>query len=155
MQYERVILDIGKTINIIINILILLFCAYSIYFIIGSTLYPIFAKSGMYYFADKLYFTFSKCCHQQPERSFWLLEYPIAICTRCYGFYIGVFTCGIIRFFRKLKPGIKYFSVILAVILCDILLNLSGINTGNFIRFIIGILMGGMFICILAQGNRN
>ena len=38
-----------------------------------------------------LYAAFASLCHQAPERSWTVLGYPLAVCTRCFGFYCGVF----------------------------------------------------------------
>ncbi len=47
---------------------------------------------------------FSPICHQIPSRSFQILGYPIAVCARCSGIYIG-FLLGTIAypFFKKLE----------------------------------------------------
>ena len=39
--------------------------------------------------AISMYAAFSSVCHQQPERCWWLLDYPLAVCVRCLGFYVG------------------------------------------------------------------
>ena len=36
-----------------------------------------------------IYAAFSSVCHQQPERCWWLLGHPLAVCVRCLGFYVG------------------------------------------------------------------
>ena len=36
-----------------------------------------------------MYAAFSSVCHQQPERCWWLLDHPLAVCVRCLGFYVG------------------------------------------------------------------
>ncbi|MBC7348531.1 MAG: DUF2085 domain-containing protein [Candidatus Aminicenantes bacterium] len=38
-----------------------------------------------------LYHLFSSVCHQRPERSFFLQGQPLAVCSRCLGFYSGFF----------------------------------------------------------------
>ena len=39
--------------------------------------------------AISIYAAFSSVCHQQPERCWWLLDHPLAVCVRCLGFYVG------------------------------------------------------------------
>lgn len=34
---------------------------------------------------------FAPLCHQMPERSFWLMGEPLAVCHRCTGIYFGLF----------------------------------------------------------------
>lgn len=37
-----------------------------------------------------VYAAFAPLCHQMAERSWTVLGYPLAVCTRCFGFYCGV-----------------------------------------------------------------
>ena len=37
-----------------------------------------------------IYAAFAPLCHQTAERSWTVLGYPLAVCTRCFGFYCGV-----------------------------------------------------------------
>lgn len=128
------------------NIIILLFCGYSLYFVLGSFLTPLFAELKIYYWADKLRWLYSHSCHQQPDRSIWLFGYPIALCARCFGFYIGVFVYAIIVVLKRIKLTLKKYIIIFSLFIIDILLNYNGVNTGNFARFSIGILMGILFV---------
>ena len=45
--------------------------------------------------ASASYFFFHQVCHQLPERSFWWNGYPISVCHRCLGLYMG-FWLGLI-----------------------------------------------------------
>ncbi|HZS51284.1 MAG TPA: DUF2085 domain-containing protein [Bryobacterales bacterium] len=51
-----------------------------------------------------VYTAFSWACHQQPLRSWSLDGRPLAICVRCFGFYLGALVGGLIghRFSRRL-----------------------------------------------------
>jgi uncharacterized membrane protein len=44
--------------------------------------------------APLLYAVFASVCHQIAERSFHLAGEPLAVCHRCFGFYVG-FTLGL------------------------------------------------------------
>ena len=44
--------------------------------------------------APVLYALFDPLCHQLPDRSFHLLDHPLAVCHRCSGLYLG-FALGI------------------------------------------------------------
>lgn len=44
--------------------------------------------------APLLYELFARVCHQLAERSFHLEGHPLAVCHRCFGFYVG-FTLGL------------------------------------------------------------
>lgn len=45
--------------------------------------------------ASLLYEFFAPVCHQIADRSFHLADHPLAVCHRCFGFYVG-FTLGLI-----------------------------------------------------------
>jgi len=127
-------------------ILLILFSLYSAYFFIGSTLAPILAHYQHYDLSAKLTSLFIYSCHQQPDRSFWLMGYPVALCCRCYGVYLATMIASIFAIFNKLKIN-KYLIIILVLISAiDLYINYGmGIrthNTGNIVRFIVGIIMG-------------
>jgi uncharacterized membrane protein len=39
--------------------------------------------------AGVAYLSFGAVCHQMPERSFYLFGFPLAVCARCTGLYVG------------------------------------------------------------------
>ncbi len=41
--------------------------------------------------SEHLYTFFSYICHQLPERSLHLADHPMAVCSRCFGVYFGLF----------------------------------------------------------------
>jgi uncharacterized membrane protein len=51
------------------------------------------ARGGL--LAPLMYEIFAPVCHQIAERSFHLAGHPLAVCHRCFGFYVG-FTLGLI-----------------------------------------------------------
>lgn len=135
------------------TIMLAAFLLYSAFFLIGSTLSPIMAHLHSYEISAKLTSLYMFSCHQQPDRCFWLLGYPIALCCRCLGFYLGVMVSSIVSILNKLSINLKYF-IALAIICCaDILANcvltVKNISTGNITRFTIGIIMGLLFVVIL------
>ncbi len=54
--------------------------------------------------AEALYRLFAPVCHQIAERSFHLFGHPLAVCHRCFGFYLG-FTLGlaVLPFVRRFR----------------------------------------------------
>ena len=54
--------------------------------------------------APLLYEFFAPLCHQIAERSFHLAGHPLAVCHRCFGFYVG-FTLGlaVLPFVRRFR----------------------------------------------------
>lgn len=135
------------------KIVIFLFVSYSLFFFLVAILSPIMTYFEKFELSAKLTAMFMFSCHQQPDRSFWLLGYPVALCCRCLGFYLGVIVSGILELFDKLNIKLKLFLIFSAISLIDIFINYGlGIrvhNTGNITRFIVGIIMGLLFVVIL------
>lgn len=133
--------------NKIKKIVLVLFCLYSAFFFVGSTLSPIAAAIGQYDLSAHLTSLFVHSCHQQPDRSFWMAGYPAALCARCYGFYIGVLTSSFFAIFNRLNIKLNHFIILLLLVTIDIIMNVFvNINTGNIARFISGLIMGLIFI---------
>lgn len=124
---------------------------YGLFFILGGVLPPILAYFHFYDISGQITFLFSGSCHQQSDRSFWISGYPMSLCARCIGVYLGTF-CGAVFFlFNKNKIlSLKYIYIIIVLISVDIILNyLLNFDTGNIIRFIIGIMIGTLFVTSL------
>ena len=136
----------------------ILFTIYSLFFVIASALAPVMAHIGQYELSAKLTSLFIYSCHQQPDRTFWFLGYPMALCCRCYGVYIGTAISSIFAIYNKLKIN-KHLIILFILISCvDLYINYGmGIrvhNTGNVTRFIVGIIMG-LLITIGINGLFN
>lgn len=56
-----------------------------------AVLAPIASFFNATQFSDAIYAVYGFICHQFPERSFWILYHPLAVCARCFGIYAGVF----------------------------------------------------------------
>lgn len=85
------------------------FFAWGVVFLIALTwialivFAPLAKANNLASFSNPLYAFFSYVCHQIPERSFHVQEFPFAVCSRCFGFYFGfLFGLGIYPFFRSL-----------------------------------------------------
>ncbi len=124
------------------NILITLLALYSTFFWLSAIAVPFLSHFGSYDLSAKLSYTLSNACHQNPTRSFWLLGYPVSLCARCLGVYIGTTVSCLIALFNKLNISLKAFIIIVFICSADIILNLFKINTGNIIRFCTGLIMG-------------
>ncbi|MDD3593484.1 MAG: DUF2085 domain-containing protein [Candidatus Gastranaerophilales bacterium] len=136
--------------NIIKSIIILFFIFYSLFFVAGSTLSPVFAYLKLYDYSAFLTGLYMSACHQQPDRSFWILGYPLALCCRCYGFYIGVVLSAFLSLWKNFHLNVRSFYIMFVVAAIDIVLNfMLKINTGNSIRFLVGIIMGFLFIAVV------
>lgn len=140
------------------NFIIILFCLYSAFFFIGGILAPILAHFKQYDISATLTSLYVYSCHQQPDRTFWILGYPAALCCRCLGFYTGVFIFGIMEVYNKLHLKPKVYIILLLITIIDLIINygyrIRHYNTGNITRFIVGLIMGLLFIvCIKSVFN--
>ena len=125
-------------------------CLYSLFFVLGSILSPIMAHCHNYDISGKLTSLYMFSCHQRPERSFWIFGYPVALCCRCLGFYIGVVTSSIAALLEKLHIKLTYILVFLLVTTLDITLNyFLKITTMNIQKFLIGMIMGYLFVAFI------
>ena len=108
--------------------------------------------------AALIYFFFSPVCHQQPERSFVLMGYSLAVCHRCFGIYAGLWAGCVIRLparFVYRSPLWRRVIVTAGAVplLLDALLPMAGLWTGNSMsRFFTGLLFGVMTSALVAPG---
>ncbi len=105
-----------------------------------------------------IYFIFSPLCHQIPEKSFYLFGFPLAVCSRCTGIYLG-FLIGtlIYPFFRNLGnsklPSPKVFILFSLPMMVDVGGNFFNLWTSlNILRFITGIIWGVILLFYLIPG---
>ena len=97
------------------------------------------ALSGL---SQMAYLLFDPFCHQLALRSFHINGVQLAVCARCTGVYLGLFTGGLIFMFLK-KPMPKTLLLPMALLALDGLLNFAGIiNTPAWGRFGIGLCAG-------------
>ncbi|MGD2250343.1 MAG: DUF2085 domain-containing protein [Candidatus Methanofastidiosia archaeon] len=73
---------------------------------------PYLAYKEYTYFSDHIYQYFSSFCHQRPERSFFLLGYPLAVCARCTFIFIGILA-GMVLYPLWFGKGVHYKTVII------------------------------------------
>jgi len=72
--------------------------------LVGIILTPMLAGSGMLLgkkIAAFMYFFYRPVCHQLAERSFWLDGFTLAVCIRCFGFYLGGLFISLIHLFKN------------------------------------------------------
>jgi uncharacterized membrane protein len=103
------------------------------------------------------YCIFSPVCHQIPERSFFLWGYPLAVCHRCSGIYLGLF----LGLFLPLKGDFLFCFPIrrrifvlcsCAPIIFDAFLPHLGIWPNTAVsRFVTGLFFGSMSALLMAR----
>jgi uncharacterized membrane protein len=130
-----------------LTLVYLLTLAGSILWIGAIVLAPVLREAGSPLSAI-LYGCFAPACHQVPERSFFLLGHPLAVCARCFGIYAG-FLGGMIlypflRGFDAVRlPRMRSFLLASLPVGLDTAGNILGLwNTANLPRFLLGFAWG-------------
>jgi len=130
-----------------------------ILFIYSSTLIGIIIWLGIIFWAPYLksrssglnvfiYAIFSPLCHQIQSRSFFLFEYPLAVCARCLGIYFGFLGgTGFFPFLRGFSnlnlPKTRTFILMSLPIVMDAVGSFFSFwVTSNWFRFITGFIWG-------------
>jgi uncharacterized membrane protein len=95
-----------------------------------------------------LYALFSPLCHQIPSRSFFIFNYPLAVCARCLGIYFGFFAgAGLFPFVRRFSnltlPKTQTFVFFTFPAALDFIGNLLHLwGSSNGLRFGTGFIWG-------------
>jgi uncharacterized membrane protein len=105
-----------------------------------------------------IYKSFSRFCHQIPERSFYIDGHPFAVCARCTGIYLG-FAAGVLVYplVRSLKrsdaPARLWLLVALVPTALDFALDFFGVwqNT-HLSRSATGALLGAVTAFYVVPG---
>lgn len=113
---------------------------------------PLAAASGHAGIAAVIYRGFATICHQLPERSFFIDDHKLAVCSRCTGLYAGfLITLLIYPLVRSLRtitmPARKWLFLAAAPLLIDFSLTFFGIweNTHTS-RLLTGLLLGSVSV---------
>lgn len=119
---------------------------------------PIAVTNDLPAIAFNIYFPFGYLCHQIPERSFFIGEHPLAVCSRCTGIYagflLGVIVYPIVRSLRSIAtPARKWLFIAAAPLAVDFSLEFLGIwaNTHSS-RFFTGALLGSVVVFYVLPG---
>ncbi|QYO65948.1 DUF2085 domain-containing protein [Leptolyngbya sp. 7M] len=99
--------------------------------------------------ADAIFAFFGSLCHQIPERSFYLSGQQLAVCSRCFGVYFGLFVSLLIyplwRVIDDIEPlPRKWLLLSVLPMSLDWSLTIFNIWENNHAsRFITGMILGG------------
>lgn len=97
-----------------------------------------------------LYRSFSAVCHQMPERSFHLHNFPLAVCSRCTGIYVGfiagLLICPLVRSLRDCElPHRRWLFLAALPVLFDVGGDFAGLFDNSFFsRAATGALLGAV-----------
>jgi len=108
--------------------------------------------------AGLVYALYSPACHQLPSRSLWAWGFPLGVCARCLGIYLG-FVAGValypvLRGFRRVRlPDTKVFLAFSAPIVIDTAGIFLGIwDSSGALRLAFGFLWGSVLPFYLITG---
>lgn len=113
---------------------------------------PLLAKLGFALSAFALLQFFSRVCHQDPARSFWIAGAPAAVCIRCLGIYLGAVAGGWIPAPRRAILG--FLAATVLVSLLDFFAESAGLH-GNWpeVRWVLGAMLGAGGAALIAQAT--
>lgn len=105
-----------------------------------------------------LYRLFAPLCHQLPERSFYVAGYPLAVCARCAGIYVGytvtLLLYPLVRSLRRTDaPARVWLFAAAAPTAIDFLVNFTGLwhNTHSS-RALTGAILGAAAVFYTLPG---
>lgn len=126
---------------------------------------PLLLSLGVVTISSPIYSFFSYICHQIPERSLHLAGHQMAVCSRCFGVYFGLFAgtlaYPLVRRIDEIEPLPRFWLLLsLVPITIDWSLTIFGIWENTHVsRFLTGAVLGGacaMFIMpALVEIGRN
>lgn len=132
--------------------ILILLCLYSLLFLLGGIAAPVLAALKFYDLSGTLTYLFSGSCHQMPDRSFWIMGYPMALCSRCTGIYTGTVLAALQKVLYKKDLNNKVLLSLICFVFADIALNFFfAFNTGLIVRFIAGVLIGIILVEIVSK----
>lgn len=127
-------------------------------FVALTVLAPLAAASGHVGIAGPIYRAFGTICHQLPERSFFIDDHKLAVCSRCTGVYAGfLFTLLLYPLVRSLRrtstPHRKWLFLAALPLAIDFSLTFFGIweNTHTS-RLLTGLLLGSVAVFYVMPG---
>lgn len=124
--------------------------------LIAGVITPILICLENYSWYFTLHHLLGKTCHQAVERCFYILDYPVGICCRCTGIYVGITLLLMNYFFFKNKIIKWKYTIIISFIgLAEKVIEILGIYNGtNLLRFISGFFLGvGLILIIINSLN--
>lgn len=139
---------------LLISIVVALWC---VLFILA----PYLAHFGFKTHSGIIYIFFSKICHQQADRSFFIYGKQLAVCSRCTAIYLGFFVGTLLQMAlsmtkKHLHPSRILLLLAMIPISADLSLTFFGIWENTFFtRFITGTILGSIVSFYIVPGLEN
>jgi uncharacterized membrane protein len=113
-------------------------------FVLGSICAPYLSFLGQEGVAKYIYGFYGISCHQIPSRSFFVFDHQIAICARCFSFYVSMLAFGLWLSVVNPRPLSRKIALLLALpIAVDVSLQTLGIaESTNLLRVTTALLLG-------------
>jgi uncharacterized membrane protein len=132
--------------------------ALSVFWVASSVAAPWLMAERRFLASAAVYQVFSAVCHQEPERSFYFLGHPMAVCSRCASIYAGfIIGLSLYPFARDLREDrfpprwVLIGAAVPAVI--DFTAGFSGLFANTFLsRGLTGILLGAVAAFYIIPG---
>jgi uncharacterized membrane protein len=126
----------------------------SISIVMAAAFAPIYQELHGFPSGEKVYSILGHVCHQYPTRSVWILNRPMALCTRCVFGYTGLFIYTIaLVYASNLKPKWSRIALgfsLLGLAVIDPLVQLLTVyESTNITRAISGMIGGTAFGMII------
>jgi len=135
-----------------------LLCIATLIFVSLISVAPVAAATNHPQVAQFTYQLFHFLCHQLPERSYFIVGHPLAVCARCVGIYLGflllLLAYPLVRSLRETSlPHRRWLLLAAAPLLIDFGLTFLGIweNTHTS-RFVTGFLFGAVTVFYIMPG---
>ncbi|HOP08716.1 MAG TPA: DUF2085 domain-containing protein [Candidatus Methanofastidiosa archaeon] len=123
-----------------------------IVWLMGIISAPLLKSWGLDATSDNLYSVYRTVCHQRVERSLFIFGEKMAVCSRCFGIYLGLLIgTFLMPIYNKIEnPRIPDFKVVLLSLVplaVDGVTQLAGFREStNELRLVTGFLFGIIFI---------
>ncbi len=112
---------------------------------------PLLSRLGLPLAAFALRQFFALVCHQDPQRSFWILGAPLAVCARCFGIYLGA---ALAAFAPRMRAARELLLAALIANAADVLAEAAGLHGDwKWTRFVLGCVLGAAAVLVVRAGS--
>ena len=109
---------------------------------------PVFRAAGWVVLSQIIYASFHSLCHQAAERSFHIDGFPLAVCARCTGLYVGAASVALFyplarRLTRTDAPAREWLMLAALPTSLDLALGIAGVWENTHVsRFVTALILG-------------